>query len=384
MNKEIVNLTHSTYRCGFAVSQSLSLSKSYRISSQPTALFGLKWPFLHFFLCLAFLISGQPSWATEPFKVLWPTPNPAFVEGLKLEAYIQATASGKIKSGTFGCVRNGGRRFHEGIDLKPIHRDRKGFSIDPVFATMAGRVVHINKKSGNSSYGRYIVLEHAYTEPKLYTLYAHLKSISSNLSVGKSVDAGTVLGIMGRSSARSRIPKSRAHLHFEVGLRLSDDFQKWYDKQAFGNKNQHGIWNGMNLVGLDALDFFQKFKDDPFLTPKAYLGDLPTAFRLRVSTRRIPDFVRRYPDLLTQPLPDDGSLLGWDIDFTWFGLPKSWTPLNNEEHHGSVHEGDVTLLDYNEGHLKSRGCRKTILIKPQGPQMGKSLQSSLQLLFGWY
>ena len=65
-------------------------------------------------------------------SLIWPTPNPAFQNGKPIEAYVQATVSGRVESGLFGCVRNGGSRFHEGLDLYPIKRDGRGEAVDPV------------------------------------------------------------------------------------------------------------------------------------------------------------------------------------------------------------------------------------------------------------
>ena len=59
-------------------------------------------------------------------------PNPAFQQGKPLEAFIQPTSSGKLVSGLFGCVRNNGHKFHEGIDLYPIARDSSGEAIDKI------------------------------------------------------------------------------------------------------------------------------------------------------------------------------------------------------------------------------------------------------------
>mgnify|MGYP003334059019 CR=1 FL=1 len=61
---------------------------------------------------------------------------------------------------------------------------------------------------------------------------------------------------MGHSSGGYMIPAARAHLHFEVGLAITSDFQGWYDHRRFGSRNEHGMWNGMNLVGVDPVAFF--------------------------------------------------------------------------------------------------------------------------------
>jgi murein DD-endopeptidase MepM/ murein hydrolase activator NlpD len=102
------------------------------------------------------------------------TPNPAFTQGAPIEDFIHATSSGDPVSGTFGAVRTNGRRFHEGIDIKPVMpRTRKGEPTDPVYAAMDGTVAHISTMSGKSNYGRYVVILHDMDGVEVYTLYAH-------------------------------------------------------------------------------------------------------------------------------------------------------------------------------------------------------------------
>ena len=72
-------------------------------------------------------------------EFVWPTPNSAWAEGRPIDDFIQPTVSGDPESGTFGCIRSGGRQFHEGIDIKPLKRDRHGEPADAVFAAMDGR-----------------------------------------------------------------------------------------------------------------------------------------------------------------------------------------------------------------------------------------------------
>src|SRR5205085_1919765 len=121
----------------------------------------------------------------------------------------------------FGGVRSGGARFHEGIDIKCVSRDRAGEPLDNVFAAMNGVVRYINASAGDSNYGRYIVLEHTEVAPAVYTLYAHLARIAPNLRPGDRVTAGQVIATMGHSSGALPIPKDRAHLHFEIGLAVT-------------------------------------------------------------------------------------------------------------------------------------------------------------------
>ena len=46
---------------------------------------------------------------------------------------------------------------------------------------------------------------------------------------------------------------------------------------------------------------------------------------LRIATRKVPDFVQRYPSLLQAPLPAD-PVGGWEIQFDWTGLPFCLAP----------------------------------------------------------
>ena len=72
---------------------------------------------LSIFALLPPLLSG----ATPAFHLSWPTPNPAFAKGMGYSAFLQKTGPDKaFSSGAFGCVRNNGYKFHEGLDLASL------------------------------------------------------------------------------------------------------------------------------------------------------------------------------------------------------------------------------------------------------------------------
>jgi len=208
--------------------------------------------------------SVSPMAKTSPSPgFVWPTPNPAFMQGGDIGTWAQDTGTGDPHSGLFGCVRDDGHKFHEGIDIKCLTRDKKGEPTDPVFAAFDGVVAYINTTPGNSSYGRYIVLNHFGADVAVYTLYGHLSAIGPGLAVGQKVSAGATIATMGHSGTEN-IPANRAHMHFEIGLRLTDTFQPWYDAKKFGSPNEQGIYNGMNLVGMDPLVFFESVRAGKF------------------------------------------------------------------------------------------------------------------------
>ena len=311
----------------------------------------------------------------------WPTPNPAFAEGRPLSAFIQPTASGLIQSGLFGCVRNGGARFHEGIDLFPIRHDPRGEALDAIYSILPGRVVHVSATAEHSSYGRYVVVAHQQASLQFYSLYAHLASIHSAIRPGVSVSAGSVLGVMGRSAAGYRIPQSRAHLHFELVLKLSDQFQAWYNRQKFGSQNRHGIWNGMNLIGVDPLRFFQQCQRGHAHDFSSYLQQKKVVARIRVHSRQIPNFVRDHPVLLTASY-QGRRLLAWDIGFSQYGVPIEWTP-RFEAASLSGHEGDVSVIAYSSSTVDNQACRRVVEVKDNRVRISSDTLRTLQLLFGF-
>lgn len=327
------------------------------------------------------LIAGSSSTAAERLELTWPTPLTAWERGRPPGEILQHAGSGDPASGGFGGVRSGGAQFHEGVDIKPAARDRRGEPTDNVVAAMAGVVRHINARAGDSSYGRYIVLEHSGESPAVYTLYAHLARIAAGLKTGDAVGRGQVVGVMGHSSGGYTIPKDRSHLHFEVGLALTSDFDAWYRRQKFGSPNEHGMWNGMNLMGLDPLDLFSDWRSRRINSMHAFIARQPVAVRVRVATLRTPNFVRRYPALLTK-LPPMGLVAGWEITFNWTGLPISWTPLGSAEVAGLPRErARVVAVD---AALERRERSRTLAVSRRGEwAVGKDLQTVLDLLFGW-
>lgn len=314
-------------------------------------------------------------------NLYWPTPNEAFFEGKSIEAYVQPSSSGKPISGLFGCTRSEGRRFHEGLDLKSIKRNRQNEPMDEVFSILPGKVVYINKVAGNSSYGRYVVVEHTGLDIPLVSLYAHLAKVDDSISMGKPVAGGARLGVMGRSANHS-ISKLLAHLHIELGVRLSDDFQFWYNKQSFNTKNHHGTWNGYNLVGTDPLFFYYLNQKGKIQDMNGFVDSLKTDFKVRVYTSKTPDFMQRYPKLLSSPIKE--GLQGWEIEFTWYGFPKKWRPLYARETipHAIHWMPHIELVEWDNAVMSHSRAAKTVFINSKGKVgMGDRLRRILELLF---
>lgn len=90
-------------------------------------------------------------------------------------------------------------RAHKGVDLWNEHEAKT-----PIYAAKAGIVIEAG--ANRSGYGRMVVIDHG---EGLQTYYAHMRSIL--VVPGQSVEAGGVLGFMGRTG-----DSTGYHLHFEV------------------------------------------------------------------------------------------------------------------------------------------------------------------------
>jgi peptidoglycan LD-endopeptidase LytH len=323
------------------------------------------------------VLHGQP--ASGELRLVWATPNTAWAEGQPPTTFVQPTVSGTVESALFGCTRSSGTQFHEGLDLKPLQRDRQGESTDPIFAVMDGVVRYVNLRAGAGGYGRYVVLEHPEVVPAVYSLYAHLRSVEPGVVAGLRVTAGQRLATMGRSAGGYTIPKERAHLHLEIGLRISDRFDAWYRGQGFGSPNAHGNWNGLNLAGVDPLAFYETLRSRRANSPQGFFEAMETAVRLRIATPAVPDFVRRYPALVQG---ESAALsFGWEIDVNATGLPFRWRPLDRSEVAG-LRMNEVRIVEVSDVARRRAPCRELVVRRGGRPVPGADLAALLGQLFG--
>jgi peptidoglycan LD-endopeptidase LytH len=332
-----------------------------------------------FFLGAIFLFALAGLASAQRTEISWPTPNRAWEQGKGIEAWAQPTVSGDPESGLFGCVRSGGSQFHEGLDLKPVGRDARGEPTDRIFAAMDGVVRYVTNRPGESNYGRYIVIEHPGQSPAVYTLYAHLAKIEPGIAAGVTVRRSQVIGTMGHS-ASGGIPKDRAHMHFEIGLMATTNFASWYATRGFGSPNEHGLWNGMNLMGLDPQDFLRRWRARQIDNFSQYFDAMRSVVRVRVVTSRTPDFIQRYPGLLRKPLPM-GFVSGWEIECNATGLPFAWTPLGPADVAG-LRPDTVQIVAVESALVRAYRCKS--LVKPRGSGYvpGGDLLTMLQQVFG--
>jgi murein DD-endopeptidase MepM/ murein hydrolase activator NlpD len=312
-------------------------------------------------LAPALMLLLGPAAEAQPFYL--PTANHALFEPGGEERFFAPTPGKTWESGCFGCVRSEGTQMHEGLDIKCLQRDRLGEPTDPVLAAAAGTVVYMNAQTALSNYGRYLVLRHLIGGVEVYSLYAHLQAFRSDLKPGLAVQAGEPLAVMGRTSNTAEtISKDRAHVHFELNLFYSDHFEAWYKTHFPTERNDHGVWNGENLVGFDPrLIFLAEREQGAAFDLTKWLQARTELCRVVVRKTDFP-WVKRYPMLVrSNPVAQKSGVAGYEIALDYNALPFEWVPRAASE---IKSRAKYSLLSVNEAEETRNPCRK--LVSRQG------------------
>jgi murein DD-endopeptidase MepM/ murein hydrolase activator NlpD len=280
-----------------------------------------------FAVALSVLMTIQTA-RSQSLDLVLPTDNDALFsgDGPAFYQYVDRDYNG-VKStpwegGQYGFVRDpkstgGGviyTRFHEGIDIRCVHRDSNGEPLDEVHAIADGEVVYTSLTPGYSNYGKYIVIEHRWNGSNYYSLYGHLSSIA--VQPGERVKRGQRIAVMGYTG--TGINRERAHLHLEVCLMFSRQFEAWYNAFFRNDPNHHGLYNGMNLAGLDVARLYLALRKNPALTIPEFLGGEETFYKVVLPKARHFDLPTLYPWMLAAGKRSGSS---WEVSFARSGVP---------------------------------------------------------------
>ena len=291
-----------------------------------------------------------------------PTANHALFEPGKEENFFVGTVGKPWTSGTFGCVRSGGWQMHEGLDIHCLKRDKRGEPIDPVMATADGSVAYLNARPSLSNYGNYMVLRHQVEGLEIFSLYAHLKEIRPGLKVGQTVKAGEIVATMGRTTnTREGISKERAHVHFELNFFLNERFPAWYKKTFPNQRNDHGDWNGQNLVGLDPrLILLAQQSQGARFSLLNFIHNQTELCRVQVRATQF-SWLKRNPTLVRRnTTAEKEGVAGYEIALNYNGFPFEFVPRAASE---MKSKSKFQLLTVNAAEYQKNPCRRLVTQK---------------------
>ena len=334
---------------------------------------------------LGFFISALGSMGQDqkqPLNLVLPTDNDALFRGggADFYQYIERDFKGEKSTpwegGQYGFVRNPVEtssgvvftRFHEGIDIRSLHRDAQGEPLDEVRAIADGTVVHTNATAGFSNYGRFVVVEHHWDGSNYYSLYGHLSSIA--VKPDTQVQRGEILGVMGHTG--EGLNQARAHLHLELNLMLSRHFEGWYDHSFKNDPNHHGIYNGFNMAGIDIARFYLELRKRPALTIPEFLSEEEVFYKVIAPKSRYFDLANLYPWMIRNI--GDERAEAWEVSFNRAGVPLKIEQIREVVSEPKLSYAQPSRTDYSyltRGVIGGRGGHATLT------DSGKSLMKLL-------
>jgi len=251
--------------------------------------------------------------------------------------------------------------MHEGLDIKSIAPDARGEPSDPVLASASGTVAYLNRRPGASNYGNYALVRHVIDRMEVYSLYAHLSAIQPKLAAGAKIEVGERLGTMGRTG--QPISKDRAHVHFEINVLLNDRFLEWFHRHYPEERNDHGMFHGRNLLGIDprAVLLEQRSRGSEFNLAR-FISHLPVMTRVLVKNSHLP-FATRYP-LLVRPNPraERDGVAGYELGLNFNGIPVQVIPRSA----GELGAGPrFKVLSVDEAEWRAHPCGKLVIRRGQ-------------------
>src|SRR5262249_10932297 len=138
----------------------------------------------------------------------------------------------------------------------------------------------------------------------------------------------------------------------------NDRFSAWYRAAHPGERNDHGDWNGQNLVGLDPrLILLAQQREGTNFSLVRFVRRQTELCRVFVRATRFP-WVQRYAPLIRHnPKADKEGVAGYELALNFNGLPFELIPRAASEGPGQTR---FQLLSVNEAEQQNNPCRHLV------------------------
>jgi hypothetical protein len=148
-------------------------------------------------------------------------------------------------------------------------------------------------------------------------------------------------------------------VHFELNLFVNEGFSNWYRKTYPKQRNDHSIWNGLNLDGLDAREILlAEHNPAAKFSLLNYLRGQTALCRVLVRATNFP-YLKRYPLLvLPNPIAQKEGAAGYEVALNYNGVAFALMPRAASEIHDNAR---FQLLSVNEAEEKANSCRHLVV-----------------------
>ena len=100
---------------------------------------------------------------------------------------------------------------------------------------------------------------------------------------------------------------------------LSDQFEAWYNTFFRNDPNHNGVYNGMNLIGLDIARLYLALHKNPSLTIPEFLSREETFYKVTLPKSRHFELPKSYSWMLTAGSRNEKP--SWEVSFAQSGVP---------------------------------------------------------------
>jgi hypothetical protein len=148
-------------------------------------------------------------------------------------------------------------------------------------------------------------------------------------------------------------------VHFELDLLATEHFSNWWKQRFRNERNDHGEWNGLNLLGVDPRQVLLQQKEQGIrFSLLQFVQNQTELCRVLVHQRDFP-WVKRYAPLIRQRnATDKQDIAGYEIALNFNGLPFELIPRGRSDFSG---KSKFKLLSVNEQEALKNPCRGLLM-----------------------
>jgi len=138
--------------------------------------------------------------------------------------------------------------------------------------------------------------------------------------------------------------QERAHLHLELDLMLSNRFEAWHDTFFKNDPNHNGIYNGINLAGLDIARLYLALHKNPSLSIPEFLSSEEIFYKVILPKSPHFELPKLYPWMLVAGTRNEKS--SWEVSFARSGLPLKIEPSDKHVTQPELSYVKKSSIDY--------------------------------------
>ena len=168
------------------------------------------------------------------------------------------------------------------------------------------------------------------------------------------------------------INRERAHVHLELNLLLSHRFETWYNTYYKTDPNHNGIYNGINLTGLDVARLYLALRKNPTMTIPQFLEGEEVFYKVTVARSAHFELPKLYPWMVRGRAGAQSA--SWEVSFDRSGMPLQIQPSDKKLTAPELTYVKKSTVDYTHltrGVVEGRNGRG--VLTPYGQQLMRLL-----------